>query len=100
MSDYYWPDPDKPDGKPYVMRDGQSNPGNFNEHRKALMAMRDATSALASAWLLTQDEKYADKAVQMLRVFFLDTATRMTTEPRPRAGHRHRQANARPRHRP
>ena len=50
MSDYYWPDPDKPDGKPYVMRDGQSNPGNFNEHRKALMAMRDATAALASAY--------------------------------------------------
>lgn len=47
MSDYYWPDPSKPDGKPYVMRDGQSNPNNFNEHRKALMAMRDATSALA-----------------------------------------------------
>ncbi len=78
MSDYYWPDPDKPDGKPYIMRDGQSNPGNFNEHRKALMAMRDATSALAAAWLLTQDEKYADKAVQMLRVFFVDAATRMT----------------------
>lgn len=77
MSDYYWPDPAKADGKPYVMRDGQSNPGNFNEHRKALMAMRDATSALASAWLLTHKEKYAAKAVELLRVFFLDEAARM-----------------------
>src|SRR5512142_2136999 len=30
--DYWWPDPSKPDGLPYVQRDGQSNPNNFNEH--------------------------------------------------------------------
>ncbi|TDU71129.1 polysaccharide lyase-like protein [Prosthecobacter fusiformis] len=77
MSDYYWPDPAKPDGKPYIMRDGQSNPGNFNKHREALMDMRDATSALAAAYALTQDERYAKKAVQMLKVFFLDEETRM-----------------------
>ncbi len=77
MSDYYWPDPSKADGKPYVMRDGQSNPGNFNEHRKALMAMRDATSALAAAWLLKREERHAQKAVELLRVFFLDEKTRM-----------------------
>lgn len=78
MSDYYWPDPSKPDGKPYLMRDGQSNPGNFNEHRQALMAMRDATSALAAAWLLRRDERHAQKAVELLRVFFVDSDTRMT----------------------
>lgn len=77
MSDYYWPDPDKPDGKPYVMRDGQSNPGNFNEHRKALMAMRDAVASLAAAFSLTQDERYAQKAVELLKVFFLDVKTCM-----------------------
>ncbi len=77
MSDYYWPDPEKPDGKPYIMRDGQSNPGNFNKHRETLMAMRDATSALAAAYALTRDERYAKKAVEMLKVFFLDEETRM-----------------------
>lgn len=77
MSDYYWPDPARPDGKPYVMRDGQSNPDNFNAHRQALMAMRDATAALAAAYLLERDERHARKAVEMLRVFFLDPATRM-----------------------
>ena len=77
MSDYYWPDPEKPDGKPYVMRDGQSNPGNFNKHRETLMAMRDATSALAAAFALTRDERYAKKAVDILKVFFLDEGTRM-----------------------
>ncbi len=77
MSDYYWPDPAKPDGKPYIMRDGQSNPDNFNEHRKSLMAMRDATAALAAAYSLTRDERYARHAVAMLEVFFLDKKTRM-----------------------
>lgn len=26
MGRYYWPDPTKPDGKPYISRDGVSNP--------------------------------------------------------------------------
>lgn len=77
MSDYYWRDPAKPDGKPYIMRDGQSNQENFNAHRKTLMAMRDATAALAAAFSLTQDERYAQKAVELLKVFFLDEKTRM-----------------------
>ena len=32
QADYFWPDPKNPDG-PYINRDGQSNPGNFNDHR-------------------------------------------------------------------
>ena len=27
--DYWWPDPSKPDGLPYIQRDGESNPNNF-----------------------------------------------------------------------
>jgi hypothetical protein len=77
MSDYFWPDPTKPDGKPYVQRDGQSYPGNFNEHRLAIMKLRDATAALAAAYRITQDERYAEKAVQLLWVFFVAPATRM-----------------------
>jgi hypothetical protein len=77
MSDYFWPDAAKPDGKPFVQRDGQSYPGNFNEHRLALMEMRDATAALAAAYKLSGQERYAAKAVELLRVFFVDPATRM-----------------------
>ena len=77
MSDYFWPDPSKPDGKPYVPRDGESYPGNFNEHRLALMGLRDATAALAAAYKLTGEERYAAKATELLRVFFVDPATRM-----------------------
>ena len=41
-ADYWWPDPSKPDGLPYVQRDGESNPQNFNEHRRCVTQLRDA----------------------------------------------------------
>ena len=77
MSDYFWPDPEKPDGKPFVQRDGQSYTGLFNEHRKAVMGLRDAVAALAAAYRVTGEERYAAKAAEVLRVFFVDGETRM-----------------------
>src|SRR5436309_127 len=35
-ADYWWPDPKNPAG-PYIQRDGESNPANFNDHRLALI---------------------------------------------------------------
>ncbi|MCF7973498.1 MAG: alginate lyase family protein [Phycisphaerae bacterium] len=75
--DYWWPDPDKEDGLPYIQRDGQSNPDNFSAHRLALRRMRNAVTSLACAYSVTGENKYAQKAVSLLKVFFLDTATRM-----------------------
>jgi hypothetical protein len=77
MSDYFWPDPAKTDGKPYVQRDGQSYPGLFNEHRMAVMQLRDTVAALAAAYRVTGEERYAEKAAALLRTFFVDPATRM-----------------------
>ncbi|HWF18306.1 MAG TPA: alginate lyase family protein [Verrucomicrobiae bacterium] len=75
--DYWWPDPAKPDGLPYIERDGESNPDNFNAHRMAMRDLRDAVASLGAAYRLTGDERYARKAAELLRVFFLDDATRM-----------------------
>ena len=75
--DYWWPDPNKPDGLPYIQRDGQTNPANFNQHRLVLRHLRDAVAALGAAYELTGDDRYAAKANDLLRVFFLDPATRM-----------------------
>jgi hypothetical protein len=75
--DYWWPDPAKADGLPYIQRDGESNPNNFSAHRMALRDMRDAVAALGAAYKITSDDRYVVKAVQLLRVFFLDSATRM-----------------------
>jgi rhamnogalacturonyl hydrolase YesR len=76
--DYWWPDPTKPDGLPYVQRDGESNPNNFSQHRMAMRNLRDAVAALGAAYRITGDDRYVTKAVELLRVFFLDPSTQMT----------------------
>src|SRR5262245_61369157 len=67
-----WPDPDKTNGLPYIRRDGKSNPDNFIKHRHCVMQMRDAVAALGAAYQITRDDRYAAKAGELLRVFFLD----------------------------
>src|ERR1051325_188615 len=48
--DYWWPDPNNPNG-PYIQRDGMSNPDNFVEHRRALMRLSIQVPALTAAWM-------------------------------------------------
>lgn len=75
--DYWWPDPSKPDGLPYIQKDGQTNPANFNHHRIAVRHLRDAVAALGAAYEITGEDRYAAKAAALLKVFFLDPETRM-----------------------
>jgi len=74
--DYWWPDPANPDG-PYIQRDGMTNPNNFVDHRRYLMRLSVQVPALAAAWRLTKDERYAKHAVEHLRAWFIDEKTRM-----------------------
>src|SRR5436190_3939039 len=74
--DYWWPDPQNPDG-PYIQRDGMTNPNNFVDHRRFLMRLSVQVPALAAAWRLTKDERYSRHAVKHLRAWFIDEATRM-----------------------
>ncbi|HEU5235647.1 MAG TPA: alginate lyase family protein [Pyrinomonadaceae bacterium] len=74
--DYWWPDPQNPNG-PYIQRDGMTNPENFVEHRRALMRLSVQLPALAAAYLITHDERYARHARLHLRAWFLEPATRM-----------------------
>jgi hypothetical protein len=75
--DYWWPDPTKPDGLPYIRRDGETNPENFSQHRLAVKTLRDAVAALAAAYKITAEERYVTKAAELLRAFFVDAPTRM-----------------------
>ncbi len=77
MGDYWWPDPTRPDGLPYVQRDGTSNPDNFVAHRRSLRAMREAVAALTAAYLVTGDARFAVRAGEWLERFFVAAATRM-----------------------
>lgn len=74
--DYWWPDPQDPGG-PYIQRDGMTNPDNFVEHRRALMRLSVQLPALAAAWMITKDKRYATHAARHLRAWFLDPSTRM-----------------------
>ena len=75
---YFWPDPTKPNGLPYIRRDGERNPeiDKINNHR-VKDQMEDAVETLALAYYFSGNEAYAAKAAELLRAFFLDPATRM-----------------------
>ena len=79
MGPYWWPDPAQPNGEPYIRKDGEVNPErNTNAFDAGRMdAMGGAVEALSLAYYFTDDPKYATKAAQLLRVWFLDPATRM-----------------------
>ena len=75
--DYWWPDPENPTG-PYIQKDGLSNPGNFNDHRRALMRLSVQMPALVAAYTLTKDPKYSAQAARHARAWFISRTTRMT----------------------
>lgn len=77
--DYWWPNPADPAG-PFIRRDGASNPGNFLAHRRLLFAFAREVGALAAAYDLTRDERFAAAAVAHLRAWFVTPATRMNPD--------------------
>jgi hypothetical protein len=75
-ADYFWPNPKEPNG-PYINRDGESNPDNFNTHRLLLIRLSIQMPALTAAWLLTKHHDFADHAAAHLRAWFVAQPTRM-----------------------
>jgi alginate lyase len=61
----------------YINRDGQSNPSNFDEHRKVMVALSVLMPALTAAWLLTGNHRYGQRASAHLRAWFVSAETRM-----------------------
>lgn len=75
---YYWPDPSQPDGLPYVRRDGERNPEIERiTDRENLERLDRTVSALALAYHFTARQDYAEHAARLVRVWFIDPATRM-----------------------
>ncbi|MDR0312585.1 MAG: alginate lyase family protein [Treponema sp.] len=77
QADYSWPDPNTSDGLPFINRDGESYPGAFFEHRKAMRRMRTSVAYFTAAYTFTKDVRYSKAASLWLKEFFLDEETMM-----------------------
>lgn len=70
---YWWPDPAKKDGLPFIRRDGQVNPDRAtNKYDRAdLGAMSADVETLGLAYYFTGDAQYARHAADLLDIWFL-----------------------------
>jgi hypothetical protein len=75
---YWWADPSKPDGRPYIRKDGVRNPeiNRITDHDN-LGRLCSAVGTLGLAYYFTGNTDYAGHAARMVRTWFLDPATRM-----------------------
>lgn len=79
LSRYWWPDPTKEDGLPWIRKDGQTNPKTQTDDvdRPRISVMGNAVYGLALAYYLSGDDKYAEKSASMIKTWFLDPETKM-----------------------
>ena len=63
LAPYWWPDPTRPEGLPFVRRDGEVNPESRTDHDGLrFQAMAHAVESLALGYWFTGDEAYAQRA--------------------------------------
>lgn len=74
---YWWPDPQQPDGLPYIRRDGEVNPERMNYDNVGLSNTAHNSLTLALAWYFTRNPAYCNHASELLRTWFLRPETRM-----------------------
>ena len=77
MGPYWWPDPEKEDGLPYIRRDGEVNPERNNTDSPQLSGLVNNVQTLAMAWYFSEKNEYAERAAELLRIWFLDEETLM-----------------------
>lgn len=78
LATYWWPNPATATGLPYIQKDGQTNPEiNEVKDNSYLRDLSRDIRQLGLAYYFTNKEQYAAKATELLRVFFLDSVTRM-----------------------
>ena len=73
---YYWPDEKNPSGK-FIRKDGEKNTAVTTPDKNYMGTMANSVIYLSLAYNLTSEEKYAAKAVENLRIWFLNPKTRM-----------------------
>jgi hypothetical protein len=76
---YWWPDPAKPNGLPYIRRDGEINPDRATNKYDVsdLEGMSSDVETLSLAYYYSGNPRYAGRAASILRTWFLNPDTRM-----------------------
>ena len=75
---YWWPNPSTSNGLPYIRKDGQRNPdASRDSDAGGFGRVTSSVQTLGLAYYFTGQEAYAAQAARLLRVWYLDPATRM-----------------------
>ncbi len=75
---YFWPNPDTPDGLPYIKKDGEIyEPNRSGTDFVSRNKMDHGVIVLSVAYYLLGDERYASGAAERIRAWFLAEETRM-----------------------
>ncbi|MGB7394997.1 MAG: alginate lyase family protein [Pricia sp.] len=79
LAPYWWPDPEKADGLPWLRKDGEVNPltKGDNVDDPAKDTMLSNLNKLALAYYFSDDQKYAEKCIELLQTWFISPDTRM-----------------------
>jgi hypothetical protein len=79
LAPYWWPDPEKADGLPFIQRDGEFNPssknGNSDSVRMQFLCM--SCQSLSLAYYFSDDMRFANQAADYIRKWFLAPETCM-----------------------
>lgn len=78
LATYWWPDPNKKDGLPYIPIDGKVNPEvkSIKDYNN-LVKIATYIKILGFAYYYSEDEKYVEKASFLLRTWFINPQTKM-----------------------
>jgi hypothetical protein len=81
LATYYWPNPKTSNGLPYIEHDGLVNPevATYGD-LTAITTMISRVDTLAYAYYFTGNISYATQAGKFLRVWFLNSATKMNPD--------------------
>ncbi len=82
LAKYWRPNPDTPDGLPYINCDGEPNPECYSDRYDLIRFERfsEATLALALSAYLTGNPQHRDRALLLLDTWFTAPATRQNPE--------------------
>lgn len=79
IAPYRWPNPETEDGVPWIVKDGEINPmtRGDNTDKVRLSGMFGSLSKLSMAYYFSGDIKYANKAKSIIKIWFIEDATKV-----------------------